>query len=159
MAIKREFWAVLHDGQYHENEIVFEPLTDRVLYGSGETLADIVAKYDNPKATLVRGAFICDAHTIEVLCGTRPAYILWGDPAKAASQNSHRLQSLASGSWDHLGVLPGCVSRHDTGLVLPVRRSGDEFVEKAVDTVAAKVEEFKKQRKLAKSVNETTEEI
>lgn len=101
-----QIWAVFHDGEYHRDKIIFDPAVDRILYKAGDDLESLVARYDDPKASLVRGAFICPQRSINNLCGDKPASQDW-QGEKAARQNAHRLQSLASGSHDHLGVLPG----------------------------------------------------
>lgn len=143
---KLPLYAVLHDGEYHDDKIVFEPLVDQVEYVEGETLEDVIAKYDNTeKRPLIKGAFVCDTETLRVMCGLEPASKHFG--TRAPHQNAHRLRSLASASFIHLGVLPGVKPKPISQEILDrISRKAPSLsqIERLADRIDSEMKEVKK---------------
>lgn len=92
--MKTNLVALPHSGRYDCYD--FLPWIDYVEYTDGDTLESIVARYNNPKGDLVKGAFICHPRSVEILTCT----------LVDERMVSHYYKSLASAAIHIIGVLP-----------------------------------------------------
>lgn len=128
----------------------FTPQNDIIRCSLHSKYIDLISEYrkiNNDKADLVRGIFILDERTYNVLTTVDRAD-MWLTGDKAYSQNAHQLKSCASGSSVILGQLPESSQHFLAGNTIDAQAE----LETMADEFALLIKDIKSESRTIKSV-------